>query len=879
MANAIVTTRGDAMSGPLTDADALRRARVAELAAARDSYALEARRGQAGRDVLARYADRMDGLVRDIAAPVCAQTTTPLVVCALGGYGRRTLCLHSDVDLLVAFGGEIGPAEERAVSALLQPLWDLRLTVGQHVRELSDFDRVEPDNAELLLSLLDLRMVAGDESLFGDLRDRLECTAAERARDGIAALLELLEQRHARFNQTVYQLEPDVKDAPGALRDLEAVRIMRALRPEVVGAIAEAELERAREAEDFLLRIRSVLHLNAGRNSNVLTHELQETVADAFAYRSPSSQQRVEALMSDYFRRARPILRSVETSRNRIRPRVEPVAPRHIGRYIDITADGVRFTDEERVASMPALWLEAFRIALAYGCPVSDQVRACIEQNVAKFTADDFVATEGDRQQLLQLLRPRPGLYARLSEMHDCGLLGCIFPEFEGIHSRVIRDFYHRYTVDEHTLLAIRSVESLLTPTSTRERFSAMLDELHAPELLTLALLYHDVGKWRDEEHAAESVRLADPMLDRLQLAPEGRSTVTFLIKQHLEMSQAAFRRDSEDPDVVARFASLVRTEEHLKMLCLLTLADIAAVNPETLTPWKEELIWRLYVDTYNRLTFGYADELIQTDHAGLEVVVAGRPDDITESELWAFLDGLPRRYVALFGLATVYRHVRLARDIHPDEVHASLEKHDKVWELSVVTLDKPYLFSNISGVLSYFGMDIHRGQAMTTPQGLVLDVFEFSDEEQFLAQNPGGAAEIHRVLQSVVQGSIDVTDLLRGKERSILYRRRPRVAPVVHFDNEHSQSYTVLEIVADDAIGLLYRLSRAVSRQGCDLDLALISTEGKKAIDVLHVTKQGNKLSDADQAALTQELERMLEGTHEAGEEHRSPKQGGRRP
>jgi [protein-PII] uridylyltransferase len=300
-------------------------------------------------------------------------------------------------------------------------------------------------------------------------------------------------------------------------------------------------------------------------------------------------------------------------------------------------------------------------------------------------------------------------------------------------------------------------------------------------------------------------------------------------------------------------------------MLCLVTLADIGAVSPETLTPWKEELIWRLYVDTYNRLTFGYGDELIQTDHAGLEVVVAGRPEDISETELWGFLDGLPRRYLALFGLATVYRHVRLARGIHPDEIHASLERHDDIWELSVVTLDKPFLFSNISGVLSYFGMDIHRGQAMTSPSGLVLDVFEFSDDEQFLAQNPAGAAEIHKILQTVVAGALDVTALLRGKTRSVVYRRRQRIPPAVRFDNEHSQKYTVVEIVADDAIGLLHRITRTMSRHGCDLHLALISTEGKKAIDVLHVTKQETKLSDADQAALARELEGMLEGANEA--------------
>jgi [protein-PII] uridylyltransferase len=167
--------------------------------------------------------------------------------------------------------------------------------------------------------------------------------------------------------------------------------------------------------------------------------------------------------------------------------------------------------------------------------------------------------------------------------------------------------------------------------------------------------------------------------------------------------------------------------------------------------------------------------------------------------------------------------------------------------------------------VLSYFGMDIHRAQAMTTPAGLVLDVFEFSDEEQFLAQNAAGAAEIYRVLQAAVSGTVDVTELLRGKQRSVLYRRRLPVPPVIHVDHEHSEKYTVLEIVADDALGLLYRISRGLARLGCDLDLALISTEGKKAIDVLHVTKGGNKLSLSDETALRRELGRMLEGTDEA--------------
>jgi [protein-PII] uridylyltransferase len=476
------------------------------------------------------------------------------------------------------------------------------------------------------------------------------------------------------------------------------------------------------------------------------------------------------------------------------------------------------------------------------------------------------MATDGDRQLVRSMLYPRPGLYARLTEMHDSGLLDRVFPEFARIHGRVIRDFYHKYTVDEHTLLAIRGVESLWNPANpSQQRFNSILQELHTPELLTLALLFHDVGKWRETEHAQESVQLAQSMLDRLELPTDARRTVEFLIRNHLLMSQVAFRRDFDDPHVVKQFADLIGSEERLKLLCLMTLADVGAVNPDVLTPWKEDLLWRLYVHAYNRLTLGYADELLQKDPAGLSVVVAGRPDDISEAELTAFLKGLPRRYLTLFGLASIYRHVRLARGIHKDEVHAFLERHGEVWELTLVTLDKPFLFSNISGVLSYFGMDIHRGQAMTTAEGLVLDVFQFADEAGFLRLNADAPAEISRMLESVVAGSIDVPTLLRGKLQSLVYRNRRHGPPVVRFDNDHSRKYTVMELIADDAPGLLYRTSRVISGCGCDVDLVLISTEGKKAVDVLHITKQGKKLTESEQVSLREGLERMLEDTHEA--------------
>ena len=835
---------------------------AALLSTARDEFAGDIKRGHGGPSASSRYAERIDDLIRDISWVAHDLHTVPYAVCALGGYGRRMLCLQSDLDLLIVFDGQIGPAEERLVKAMLHPLWDLRLTVGHQIRELAEFEHFDSGNAEFLLALLDARFLTGEPRVFEALWRHLPRPGHPAAPALVDSLLLLVDQRHAEFNDTFYQLEPDVKNSPGGLRDVAASRWLRMLSSDDWSDHGRFDERRLYQAEDFLMRVRSILHAESGRDANALTHQLQERVADILRFGGDTPQQRVEGLMGEYFRHARAVARLLDWACSASRGGHVRTPPVPVGPGLEQAGDGIRFVDPREAASDPSLWVRAVQAALDRRCAVSDEALTVIQQNVERYGAEDFVTTDDDRAAILDLFRPRHGLYARLSEMHDCGLLGRIFPEFDRIHCRVIRDFYHKYTVDEHTLLTIRNLESLLDPpNSPRARFSSLLQELHAPELLSLALLFHDVGKWKDSEHAVESTRMAVGMLDRLDITGDARRTVEFLIEHHLDMSRVAFRRDSEDPHVVRQFADLVGTEEMLKLLSLMTFVDVGAVAPDTLTPWKEELLWRLYVDAYNHLTLSYADELIGKDQADVAVLMAGRPSDISEAELERFLRGLPRRYLALFD----YRHVRLARDIGPDEVHATLEKRGDVWDLAVVTLDKPFLFSNIAGVLSYFGMDILRGQAMTSPDGLVLDVFQFTDEEHFLLQNAVAPREIQDLLHGVVAGTVDIPALLRGKEQSLLYRRALRAArPVVYFDNEHSSRYSILEVVAPDELGLLYRISRAISTNGCDLDLVLVSTEGRKAIDVFHITKSGRKLSDAEQDELAAYLHRSLEGTHE---------------
>ena len=806
--------------------------------------------GDGGVSTLRRFAELIDRELQRLHA-TATPSTVPVAIIALGGYGRYHLCPFSDIDLLLLFDGDIGPAEERFLRDLLHPLWDAGFVVGHQVRQRSELEIPESDNPEFLLALADARLVAGEESLLRHLR-RVWDVPQTRALV-VAALDGLIEERYARFNGTFYQLEPDVKEAPGALRDVAAARTMAAAcDPSMLRRTGDAA--RLLQAEDFLLKLRALLHLERRRNDNVLSHELQEKIAAELAYPGQTPRQQVEALMADYFSHARAVARALE--------RVRRTAPLPVGVNLGRTRDGVRFIDETAAAQQPQAWLGVFQAAIDADTTVADDTLDAIRRNAEPCTFVALFPTTEHRAALVRFLRPRRGLYARLSELHDCGLLGRMVPPFRAITCRVVRDFYHKYTVDEHTLLTVRNLERLIVAPESHPRFAGVLREIEAPELLVLALLLHDVGKWRDEDHAVESVRMAEGFLEQLPLSEGARDTVLFLIRHHLRMSQVAFRRDAEDPEVVREFVALVGSEERLKLLCLMTLADVEAVSPDTLTRWKEELLWRVYVDTYNRLTRLYADDVLERTETMAAECVARRPPDLEPAEVASFLEGLPRRYLQLFDRKVIYEHVRLARDIHPDEVHLRLTRVDDAWELTVVTLDKPMLFANICGVLSSFGMDILRGQALTNPNGLVLDVFQFADAERFLALNPGEAEAILHAIEGVVAGSSSAADRLRGRLRGLRRRPSARVDPVVRIDGDASKKYTVLEIVALDEIGLLYRISRAISEQGCEIDLVLIATEGHTAIDVFHLTRRGVKLTAAEQQGLTAYLQQMLEDT-----------------
>jgi [protein-PII] uridylyltransferase len=554
--------------------------------------------------------------------------------------------------------------------------------------------------------------------------------------------------------------------------------------------------------------------------------------------------------MSDYLDRTRAALRNLFGTR----PSPEPVAPAEplvsepIDDHLALAGGRITFANLDRAAGDPRIWLRLLEGALERNLPIAESALDVVRAQASYLSADEMLWGTVDRRRFVALLRPRPGLAARLSDLLDCGVFAVLFSQF-----------YAKGT-DSHSLAAVARVERLLGESDlTGTRFGTMLKELDAPELVVLSLLLHQPAASKEHD-PTKSADLALPALDRLSIEADARHAVQFLIENQLQMAQYAFRQDTSDPGVIAKFAdSLTRTaelnsisgEEHLKMLAVMTVGDLGAGVRTPLTSWRAELLWRLYVDTYNHLTMTYGDEVIDREAAMRTALHGARPSDITKDELVTFLEGLPQRYLTLFDPDTIYQHVRLGRNIASDDVHTFFTRKEQASDLTVITLDKPYLFSNICGVLASAGADILRGQALTSRSGLALDVFEFADSKGAVDQ-----ADLNRLLKDAITGKIDIAARLAQQQPGD--RGRPAL-PLLYFDNDSSPRYTILEIVADDVPGLLYRISRALSGFGCEVDLVLISTEADRAIDVFHMRKGGAKLTDSDQLALTEHLERAI--------------------
>ena len=782
---------------------------------------------------------------------------------ALGGYGRGTLFPGSDVDLLFLFAD---PETERnsrdKIRSLCQELWDLRQRVSHTTRNLQECGRLDYENIEFTISLLDCRYLAGDRELFTQLHQQVLPQLVVRERQPLVQeLVELARERHTKFGDTIFHLEPNLKDGPGGLRDYNVAAWLALIAhfekhlsspPE---ALFPSPLrDEATRALDFMFAVRCFLHYRAGRDDNQLSWEAQDEAAALGMGVSPGRRLETSAWMRAYFRHARAIsrlsmhmLEDIPPGKSNLYQAYQQWRSRVSNADFSVT-NGRIYLQQPSAAGDARLALRLFEFVARHGFKLSPDTELRIARVLPSFAAQPLAGNElwASLRQILSL----PYAAQALRTMHALGLLTLLVPEWQLIDTLVIRDFYHRYTVDEHSIRTIENLHALRQAQGTEldEKFSALLKEIERPELLFLALLLHDVGKGQPTGgHIEAGMPLVETAMTRLQLGSDEKEVVRFLIEQHLQISMAMRRRDIFDPETIHALAERMGTTERLKMLCLLTWADIKAVNPEALTPWKAEDIWHLYVQTSNFLDRTVDDQRVQAERTDVDVTAHLRdlPED-KRAQVMAFTEGLPRRYLLTHSPDKIITHAQMAAQLKKEPVQLAVSVNPDLNRLIVIMRDRPGLFSDVTGVLTAWGMDIVKTDAFCNAQGVILDVFSFLDPFRTLELNPPERERFKRSVADVLYGDVPVERLLEARRRTVKPGPNVQQPPKISFDNQTSSHSTILEVVARDRIGLLHSIASVLNETGCNIDVALIDTQGHIAIDVFYVSYDRRKL-DAD--------------------------------
>ncbi len=843
----------------------------------------------AGEEAVAARSAAVDAVVQAVWAEIVradARLASGVTLAAVGGYGRRELFPFSDVDLLILLDPKVPEsAVKDSVGGLSQTLWDAGLRASAMTRNLSECERFNPANVEFTLSLLDARWVSGDQALFSKLVQKVLRKLLSREHVKISArLLEVTRARHSRYGETLFHLEPNVKECRGGLRDAHVCAWLARLQEsdaEGAGNIGPPSKEFI-EAREFLVLVRAFLHFRHGRDDNTLDWQAQDVAAELALGGAGGQGISIDAAywMRHYFRHARAI-------------------ERRIGQYLDETRD---VKAPSRIASLSGAGrkvqdireqgfeVRQNRISLVAGVrnPANDPeivlaIFAAMARTGARLTADTDARLEQALPLLSANLEDGPHLWRHmqaillgpfagraLRSMHALGILELLIPEFHGIDALVIRDAYHRYTVDEHTFVVLDTLHALTSASAGpvemepwANRFAGLFRDLPHPELLLLASLLHDTGKGHaTAQHSLESARMAANVLGRLELDTYETGLVLDLIRNHLEMS-AALRRDVFDQETIRAFAAHVPNPEGLRMLALFTFADIAAVHPDALTPWKAENLWRLYQATAQYLDRHVDERRVASDAETavgevllrIHALLPGRRAEVTH-----FLEGFPRRYLQTRTPETIAAHARMAGLLERGGIELHFRWAAGMSELTLVTTDRPGLFAAVAGALAAWGMNIVTADAFSNAHGIVVDTFRFTDTFRTLELNEPERERFIASVRSIVTGSADLEALLASRRRGRKKTPKIKVDTRIDFDQLASTHSTLLEVVAQDTPGLLHALSLTLAGQKCNIEVALIDTEGEMAIDVFYLTRLGGKLDSGQKATLRAALLEAIE-------------------
>jgi [protein-PII] uridylyltransferase len=851
------------------------------------------RAGAGGLEIAAAWSTIMDHLIRhlfDAVSTVCgeryAQANPRFALVAQGGYGRGELNPYSDIDLLFLYSWKMSPFVEAATEDLLHTLWDSGLQVGHAIRSVSECARLAESDMRVRTSLLDARFLCGNFTLYQEFENNV---AARLITKGIRRFIrEKLEEnraRHEQYGGSVYLLEPDVKEGEGGLRDIQTARwiAQATLRVKDLdglalnGTVSPADISHLKESQDFLLRVRNELHFSTGKHQDQLTFEQQEHVSDALGFKGEGSLRGVEVFMRTYYMHAAQISRLSSLIIHRLtecdRPRfgADYVFGRNLREGVRLTKGHLMVTQADLISNHPENLIRIFEDAQKHRCRLTHETRELLRANLGVID-DEFRRSADANIPFFNILKWKDSVYETLAEMHRSGVLGAFIPEFGRLLCMVLHDAYHIYTVDQHSLHLIKEIERLKAGeyADSLPLLTQLAREAENIELLYLGMMFHDIGKGFGGGHSEIGARMVRPIARRMRLNADDGAVVEFLVRHHLLMTHTAFRRDLEDEKTIFDFARLMGSVDNLKMLYLLTFADVKAVGPDVWNPWKASLLGELYVKALNLLEEAEKGEIQHRDIRAVIRRVQTRVrrqliKEHSEEKIEKFLETMPERYFLATSEELIPGHFELMERIDRNKAQVSVEHSPERDCTSVVVCcrDRPGLFASITGVLTALNLNILNARIFTASDGRVLDVFRISHHgrSELVMAEPKWA-KFRSTLDGVLEGKIDVADLVRSSKPSLfLQKRAPKVSTLIQIDNEVSDDFTIIEIFTEDRIGVLFTITYSLHRLGLSIHVAKISTNVDQVADVFYVTdQQGGKIVDpARLEAIREALHRNL--------------------